>query len=314
MKILTLWLGAFWFAINKLLWENNEDMTFYWLELKKDICDNISKTREHPYFFEWYKLPNNIEIINNYDDIIGEVDLLILAIPAQFIEDAIKWLDKKLKVWVTILNLAKWIDIRNNLTISQLIKKEFRDFEYNYAILSWWMIAEEVVKWKKIWADLACTNSEILEEIKNLFINDYFKINIRKEILNIELYWSLKNILAIITGYYEWQWEAASTIWYYINEFYNEMKDIIYIYGWSKNLDFSYYSLGWDIIATCFWNSRNRYFWRLLWKWKNVKEVLEILKSEKKHAEWYETFKAVYDKIWDREGFQLLRDFYEIIK
>jgi glycerol-3-phosphate dehydrogenase len=219
-----------------------------------------------------------------------------------------------LKVWVTILNLAKWIDIRNNLTISQLIKKEFRDFEYNYAILSWWMIAEEVVKWKKIWADLACTNSEILEEIKNLFINDYFKINIRKEILNIELYWSLKNILAIITGYYEWQWEAASTIWYYINEFYNEMKDIIYIYGWSKNLDFSYYSLGWDIIATCFWNSRNRYFWRLLWKWKNVKEVLEILKSEKKHAEWYETFKAVYDKIWDREGFQLLRDFYEIIK
>ena len=314
MKVLTLWLGAFGFAINKLLWENNYNMTFYCLELKKDVCNNISKTREHPYFFAWYKLPNNIQIINNYDDIIWEIDLLILAIPAQCIEDAIRWLQKKLKTWVIILNLAKWIDILNNMTISQLIKKEFWNFDYNYAILSWWMIAQEVVESKKIWADLACNNKEISKKIKKLFENNDFKIILRDEILNIELYWSLKNIMAILTWYYEWKWENASTIWYYINEFYNEMKEIIWIYWWNKNIDFSYYSLGWDIIATCFWNSRNRYFLRLLWEWKDANEVLKILKSENKHAEWYETFKAVYDKIWDRKGFELLRDFYEIIK
>ncbi len=314
MKILILWLWAFWFAVNKLLWENNENDEFYCFELNSEIYESIIKTREHPYFFKWHKLPNNIRVIDNYQDIINDIDLLILAIPAQYIWWAIKWLDKKLKQWVTILNLAKWIDITNNMTISQLIWKEFWDFSYNYTILSWWMIAEEVVEWKKIWADLWCINQEIWNKIKKIFENNNFKIILRDEILNIELYWSLKNIMAIIVWYQEWKWENASTIWYYMNEFYEELKDIIWIYWWNKNIDFSYYSLGWDMIATCFWKSRNRYFWKLLWEWKNIEEVLNILKSENKHAEWYETLKAVYDKIWNREWFELVREFYGMIK
>lgn len=314
MKVLTLWLGAFWFAINKLLWENNSENIFYCLELKKEVCNTITKTREHSYFFKWYKLPYNIIIINNYEDIIYDIDLLILAIPAQAIAWAMKWLDKKLKSWVIILNLAKWIDIQNNMTISQLIKKEFWNFEYNYAILSWWMIAEEVVKWKKIWADLACSDEIILKKIKKLFVNDYLKIKTRKKILNIELYWSFKNIMAIIVWYYEWKWENASTIWYYIVEFYDELKHLIDLYWWNKKIDFSYYSLGWDLIASCFWNSRNRYIWKLLWEWKNIKEATKILKLENKYAEWVETLKAVYKKIWKKEWFELIRYFYEIIK
>ena len=314
MKILTLWLWAFWFAINKHLWENNQDMTFYGLELKKDICKSLIKTREHPYFFTWYKLPINIKVINSYNSIIWYIDLLILAIPAQFIQNAIQWLGKKLKPWVTILNLAKWIDITNNMTISQLIKKEFGIFDYNYAILSGWMIAKEVVEWKQIWGDLGIKNKEIWEKIKNLFACDYFKVILRDDVLNIELYGSLKNIMAIITGYYEWKWNNASTVWYYLLKFYNEIKEIIVLYGWNKTLDFSYYSLGWDMIATCFWDSRNRYFWRLLWEWNSVQEVLDILRSEKKHAEWYETFKAVNEKIWNKKWFELFKKFYELIK
>lgn len=314
MKVLTLWLGAFWFAINKLLWENNPNLVFYWFELNKEVCDNIIKTREHPYFFKWYKLTNNINVIYNYDDIIWGIDLLIIAIPSQFISDAIKWLQYKLKPGVTILNLSKWIDIKNNLTISQIIKNEFWDFSYNYAVLSWWMIAEEVIAWKKIWADLACTNNEICIKIKSLFENNYFKIICREEILNIELYWSLKNIMAIIVWYYEGKRQTASTIWFYMNEFFNELKDIINIYGWNKNIDFSYYSLGWDLIATCFWNSRNRYFWRLLWEWHSINQVLEVMKKENKHAEGYETLKAVYKKIYDKNWFDLIKEFYELIK
>lgn len=310
MKILTLWIWAFWFAICKLLWENNPKQVFYWLELNNDRCEILNKTKKHPYFFEWYKLPDNVEIVCNYDEIIWDIDLLILAIPTQCIWDELKRLKWKLKSWITILNLAKWIDLKNNITISQLIEQEFGDFDYNYAILSGGMIAEEVVKQKNIWADLACSNDEMWKKIQELFACDYFKVDLRKEILNIELYGSLKNILAIITWYYEGKWENASTIWYYINEFYNEMKDLVKLYWGNENIDFSYYSLGWDIIATCFGGSRNRYFGRLLWEWNSVEEVLDILKKENKHSEGYETLKAVYSKIWDRKGFELVKKFY----
>lgn len=314
MKILTLWLGAFWFAINKLIWENNPDEIFYACELNKDIFNSLLKTRLHPYFFEWYKLPNNIELIDNIDDIISEVDLLIVAVPVQFIFWALSWLSKKLKKWVTILNLAKWIDIKQDKTISQLLEKQFIGLEYNYSVLSWWMIASEVVEWKKLWADLWIQNIDFWNKIKQLFENENLKIEIRKDILNIELYWSIKNIMAILVWYYEWKWEQFSTIWYYLVEFYSEMKDIISIYWWNKELDFSYYSLWWDIVATCFWNSRNRYFGNLLWKWNSINEVLEILKSEKKHAEWYETLKAVYNRVKDEDWFEITKLLYSLIK
>jgi len=120
--------------------------------------------------------------------------------------------------------------------------------------------------------------------------------------------------MAIIVWYYEWKWEKASTIWYYISEFYNEMKDLLVLYNASNQLDFSYYSLWWDIIATCFWNSRNKYFWYLLAKEKDINKVLKILKFENKHSEWYETIKAVIKKIWNKEGFLLTKKLYNLIK
>ena len=136
---------------------------------------------------------------------------------------------------------------------------------------------------------------------------------IREDILNIELYWSLKNIMAIMVWYYEWKWNCKSTIWYYIVEFYSEMKEIIKLYWGSWNLDFSYYSLWWDIVATCFWNSRNKYFWKLLWEGKNIENILDILKKENKHAEWYETLKAVYWIIKDKEWFEISKKMYSLI-
>jgi len=49
----------------------------------------LKETRKHPFFFEGYKLPENIMVLDSYDDIIGDIDLLIIAIPAQFISMSI---------------------------------------------------------------------------------------------------------------------------------------------------------------------------------------------------------------------------------
>jgi glycerol-3-phosphate dehydrogenase (NAD(P)+) len=314
MKILTLWLWAFGFAINKLIWENNPEKIFYAYELNKDIVNSIKQTREHSYFFEWYKLSSNIEILDDYDHIISDIDLLILAIPAQFISSTINWIKNKLKAWVTILNLAKWIDITTNKPISKLLKQELEWIKYNYSVLSWWMIASELVEWKQLGADLWINNFLIWEKIKKLLENENLTICIKKDVLNIELYGNLKNIMAILVGYYEWKWLGMSSIWYYLVDFYNEMKDIIKLYGWNSELDFSYYSLGWDIVATCFGNSRNRYFWNLLWKGKSIEYVLWIMKHENKHAEGYETLKAVYDMIREKEWFENVKFLYNLIK
>jgi len=232
MKILTLWLWSFWFAINKLLAENNPKNNFYFYWRNKDLVSSIKKTREHPNFFKWYKLPENIEVINNYDDIISDVDLLILAIPAQNIWFVIEQIVDKLKPGIKILNLAKWIDIKNNQTIFWLLNNIFLSKDFDYAILSWWMLAIDVVKSQNIWADLWVSNLKLWNEIKSLLSNKNFDIKISQNILNIELYWCLKNIMAIIIWYYEELWEWKSSIWKYFVDYLNECKQIISIYWW----------------------------------------------------------------------------------
>jgi len=314
MKIITLWLWAFGFAINKLLWENNPNNKFYAYEINKTIFDLINQNREHPFFFPWYKLPENIELIDNYDSIIWEIDLLIIAIPTQFISSSIEWFKDKIKSWITILNLSKWIDISSNNLVSKLFSERLNWLNFNYWVLSWWMISSELVEWKFLWADLWINDFKIWEKIKSLLENNNFRIELRKDILNIELYWSFKNIMAIMVGYYEWIWYWSSSIWAKLVEYYSEVSKIIGLYWWNKELDFSYYSLGWDIIATCFWNSRNRYLWKLLWSWKYIKEALEILKSENKHSEWYETLKVVYAFIKDKPWFEITKFLYSLIK
>jgi glycerol-3-phosphate dehydrogenase (NAD(P)+) len=314
MKILTLWLWAFGFAMNKLLWENSPNHTFYAFELNKEITDWIKKNREHPYFFSGYKLPENINLIYDYVSILKDIDLIIIAIPVQFISSTINSLKDRLKSGVTILNLAKWIDIKSNKLISELIDEILIWKDYNYAVLSWWMIASEVVEWKTLWADLWIKNSVIWNKIKSFLQNDYLRIKVQTNILNIELYGSLKNIMAIMVWYYEWLGEWKSSIWYRLLQFYDEMKEIIKLYGWNDDLDFSYYSLGWDIIATCFGNSRNHYLWQLLWSWISINQALERLKLENKHAEWYETLKAVYDKVKDKDWYDIIKMLYGLIQ
>lgn len=313
MKVLTLWLGAFGFAMNKTLWENNPNKTFYGYEINKEIYSSIVETRKHPYFFEWYSLPQNIEVIDDYDDIIWDIDLLIIAIPAQFIWSTINQISPKLKPGVCILNLAKGIDISSNQTIFELINSNMNDKKFECAVLSWWMVAQEVVEQKPLWADLWVTDMSVWQDIKKLFESENLKIKLSPNIKNIELYGSLKNIMAIITWYYEAKWYGKSSIGMCLVDYYDEIKQIISLYWWTDKLDFSYYSLGGDIVATCFGNSRNRYLWNLLWQGNSISESLEILKKENKHAEWYETIKAVYQKIKNEPGFEITKKFYELM-
>lgn len=67
--------------------------------------------------------------------------------------------------------------------------------------------------------------------------------------------------------------------------------------GGSGKVDFGMFALGGDLIATCFGASRNRYLGYLVGSGKTPADALEILRSEKKHAEGYETLRGLLSLI-----------------
>lgn len=314
MKVLTFWVWAFGFAMLKHIWESHPKDKFYAYEVNETITSHVRATREHPFFFEWYQLPVNIKLLEEYETVLWGVDLIIIAVPAQYIKWLIDTFVWTLSSWVTILNLAKGIDVEQNKTISSLLESSLKGLNFHYCVFSWWVFAKELVEWKNLWADLWVTNRKVWNEVKKFLATHNLDVRVQDNYLNIELYGSFKNIIAIMVWYYQWKWEWLSTISYYIFAFLEELKEVVKLYGWDEHdIDFSSYSLGWDLITTCFGDSRNRYLWRLLGSGKSIGDALRILKSENKHSEWYETIKAVYKKIGNRGWFKITKFFYELM-
>lgn len=310
MKTIIIWVWAFWFAILNHLSKNNKNTTFYAYEKNELILESLKKTRQNPYFFSWIKLWENVVFLNTLDNL-SDFDLIIIAIPAQFVWTFVNNIKNNLKSWVTFLNLSKWIDIKTLKTPGDFLSEELPDFDYNYSVLSWWMIAAELVEEKILWAQIGCKNEEISKKLQKLFENENLKISLSQNTKNIELFWSIKNIFAMQMWYLEAKWYEMSSIWYYFCELYKELPIILKLLWWDECVNFWDFSLGWDLIATCFWNSRNRYFWNLVGKGKIPFEAEQILKTEKKHAEWYYTILGIKDVISQNKN---LKEFWKIVE
>lgn len=300
MKIVIIWVWAFGFAVINHLSKNNPNTQFFAYEKDEFVQKNLKETRENPYFFSGTKLKENIIFLDNLENI-DEFDVIIIAIPAQFVGNFVKNIKNNLKPWVTFLNLSKGINNETLQTPSDILKKELWDFDYHYAILSGGMIAWELVEEKKLGAQIWCQNLEKAKELQIFFENNNLKISLSQNIKNIELFGSLKNIFALYMWYLEGVWLGMSSIWYYFCELYKELPILLEDLWWDKNIVFEDFSLWGDLIATCFWNSRNRYFWNLVGKGKSSHEAENILKEEKKHAEWYYTLLWIQDIILRNE-------------
>jgi len=314
LKTLIIWVGAFWFAMLNHISKKNKDDTIYAYERNDFVSWYLKNFRKHPYFFEWVKLPENIEFLDEVNDIIPSIDLLILSLPCQTVLPFLKEVKEDLKPWVTILNLAKWINNTTLNTIWDDLKDLLKWVSYNYTCLSWWMIASDVVNWNIIWATIWVESEILWESLKEYFETPIFKVALYTgRVKNIELAWALKNVFAIFSWYHEWLGMWSSSIWYFFCEYYTEYKKLFTLLWWNNDIKFNRYAIWWDLIATCFWNSRNRYLWRLLWEWKELQEVLETMKNEKKIAEWYETLKWLYEIIEWKPEFPITNELWKKI-
>ncbi len=310
MKVCVCWVGAFGYAMLKLIQNASSIEALYAYEQDTIVLDHLKRYNTHPYFFEGVSVSNRIIFTGDYESVLPFIDIIIIAIPCQFILPFLPKIKNFLKPWVTILNLSKWINNWTLKTIAEDTEKVLKGVSYEYAILSGGMIAKEVIDWKPLGAQIGINKWEVWERLKSLFEWTNLEVEITKgNIQNIELYSALKNVIALMIGYYEWQWYSASTLWYYFCKIYKEIDVLIHELGWDDGYDFSDFAVWGDLIATCFWDSRNKYLWKMIWSWMPPKEALEKLTSEKKRAEGYETLKGIYSLVKDNKKTPLIWEF-----
>ena len=248
MNIVILGAGAYGLALANILSDKNK-VTVY--SVKQEEIDNLNKTYKNNIILPNVELSKNITFTAD-DDIIRNADLIVIAIPTNYIDEVIKNIKHKINKNTKICIATKGINKNLNKFPYEIVKQETKN--KNIYILSGPSFAIDTAKKEKIILTLAGNKAE---QIKNIFPENYVKIETTKDIIGTQVCGTIKNIFAIASGILEGMNASDSTKAAFLTKVINETNDIILKLNGNKNTILNACGIG-DILLTCTSkNSRN---------------------------------------------------------
>jgi len=165
--------------------------------------EEIAKNRENKKFLPGYKLPEEIQF--EYDDkkAISGADLIVSAVPCQFMRQIWDRLKEHVPDDVPIVSVAKGIENETLLRPTEILADILR-FTQNdqLAVLSGPTIADELARKLPATACSASSNESLAGEIQHTFSDDvpWFRVYMNTDIVGVELAGAMKNVIAIAAG------------------------------------------------------------------------------------------------------------------
>ncbi|MCI8777902.1 MAG: NAD(P)H-dependent glycerol-3-phosphate dehydrogenase [Bacilli bacterium] len=242
MNILILGAGAYGLALANILIDKN-NVTVYSI-IEHEIND-LKQTYKNEKLFPNIELSKKINFTNDINNAIKNIDLIIIAIPTNYIEDTIQLLKNKISNNAKICIASKGINDDTNKFAYDIVEYTLKT--KNISILSGPSFAIDTIEKETIILTLAGNN---LNEVKDIFPSDYIKIETTNDIIGVELSGTLKNIFAIACGILEGINASESTKASFLTNVISETKNLIVEFGGNQDTIFCSSGIG-DIILTC---------------------------------------------------------------
>ncbi|MFA3782524.1 NAD(P)H-dependent glycerol-3-phosphate dehydrogenase [Melioribacteraceae bacterium 4301-Me] len=290
MRISVLGAGGWGTTLAILLHLNGHEVTLW--EYKKSYAKILNRHRENKIYLPGIKIPKEISITHDLETASFNKHMLVIAIPSQFVRNVLKEIKKFDYKNTTFVSVAKGIEKKSLMTISQVIKDEIKDIQSPaIGVLSGPSHAEEVSRKIPTAVVAASTDISTAKQIQATFMTSYFRVYSSTDILGVEYGGALKNVIAIGAGIVDGAKFGDNTKAAIMTRGIAEISRLG-IYLGARPETFSGLSGMGDLIVTCMSrHSRNRYVGEQIGKGKKLKD---ILKSMNMVAEGVETSKAVH--------------------
>ena len=269
MKISIIGTGAFGLAISKMFHKNNNKI-YLWSKFEKEI----NKLKKENKFME-VDLPKDYNYTTNIQECIKDSNLIVIAIPVEFIDETIKILKEHYQN-TPILVASKGIEQNTNLFAIDIIKKHINT--NNIGVISGGTFAIDMLKEKPMGLTLATTSNEIKNIINNTLKNELLDIQYSEDIIGTELCGSYKNIIAIASGIINGINYGDSSKYYLITKAIYELKNIIESLNGNKNTLLTYAGID-DTYMTCSSNNSRNFTLGNLIGQKNIEKIKEFKKN-----------------------------------
>jgi len=256
MNVTILGCGLYGQAIATTLLENNINVTI-WNKFQNEI-DNIKDN---------YK---DITFTTNIEQSIKNTNLIIIAIPVNFIESTIQ----ELKSYYNnedILIASKGIDTKNHKFAYEIVQNILKN--NNIGVISGGSFAIDMQNKKLLGLTLGTNSVSITNKVKKSLENKYIKIQYTNDITGVSVCGSIKNVMAIGFGILDGANYPESSRFLFLTEAIYEISHLIEYLNGNPETILSYAGID-DITMTCTsQKSRNYSLGKLLGENKSLEEI-----------------------------------------
>ncbi|MDZ7625095.1 MAG: NAD(P)H-dependent glycerol-3-phosphate dehydrogenase [Ignavibacteriaceae bacterium] len=296
MKISVLGAGGWGTTLAILLHYNGHNVTLW--EYKKSYARHLLKKRINTDYLPGIKIPKEILITSDIEEASDDKNLIVLAVPSQFLRDVIKKINYHTIEDTILVSVSKGIEKNTLMTMSQMLKDVFPHINENQiGVISGPSHAEEVSQMVPTAVVAASIDIETSKAIQAAFMTSYFRVYASTDILGVELGGAFKNIIAIGAGIIDGAGFGDNTKAAIMTRGVAEISRLGLAMGARPETFAGLSGMG-DLIVTCMSrHSRNRFVGEEIGKGKKLKQILNSMEQVAEGVETTRSAKQLAAKI-----------------
>ena len=273
MNIAIIGTGAYGMALASIFYDNKCNIKMWTnsdeennMLLKSGKSDKVD-----------FIIPKDIVISTDMKEVIEDANIIMIAIPAKFLDSTSKIINKYYKNKQVICIASKGIEQNTCRFLYDVVRENIKTS--NIAIISGGTFAVDIVYKVPIGLSLATKSNYAKDIIMKYMMNDYVKLRHTRDIIGTEVCGSIKNVIAISAGMLDGMGYPISTSSMFITESLHDIKALIKALGGSKKTILSFAGFG-DLLLTCTSvKSRNYTLGKLIGEGKSKEEIDKYIES-----------------------------------
>lgn len=274
-KIGIIGAGSWGTALSKVVADNGHEVTV-WSIVESEI-EMLKAEHEHKDKLPGVKLPEQIVYTTKIEEAITGMDVCVLAVPSPFTRSTSKMMAPYVKQGQIIVNVAKGVEEKTLMTLSEIIEEEIPAAEV--AVLSGPSHAEEVGRGLPTTVVVGAKYRKTAEYLQGVFMNEVFRVYTSSDMLGIELGGALKNVIALAAGIADGLGCGDNTKAALITRGIAEITRLGLVMGGKAETFSGLTGIG-DLIVTCAsMHSRNRRAGILIGQGKSMEEAMAEVKQ-----------------------------------
>jgi glycerol-3-phosphate dehydrogenase (NAD(P)+) len=199
IKITVVGGGSWATALVKIMSESNVQIN-WWMRSADDI-KNISQFGRNPRYLSNVQVNlSKVKLFNNLSDALTDVEIIVLAVPAAFVTDALSDLHQEEFAGKIVVSAIKGMIPKENILVTQYVEKKFNVPKENILVIVGPCHAEEVAMEKQSYLTIGGYSLANAKLFAHIIKTRFVKSSVIKDIDGAEYCAVMKNIISVACG------------------------------------------------------------------------------------------------------------------